>query len=298
MALARIKNWVEEELLFSDLNAEFNNLILNAISLISPLTGALDVDGQTITWDAAAVTTVVSSAAVSWNFTSGAKTGTPATTGSVANWSAQTFTDNATAGSGTAAAWTGVAYQRPTLAATNASVTTTDAATVYIANSPAAGTNQTITNPWALWVDAGNVRFDGNLTFTTGASVIVPGATSFAIRNNANSADNLLVSDAGIVTTRSNTTVTGVLTVTGICNINGANINVANTTAIPAGGAANTGVLVSSTASFGVYFGSGAPTVSAAQGSLYLRSDGSTTSTRAYINTNGSTTWTAITTAA
>ncbi|MCI0555905.1 MAG: hypothetical protein L0287_33600, partial [Anaerolineae bacterium] len=34
---------------------------------------------------------------------------------------------------------------------------------MYIANSPAAGTNETLTNAWALWVDAGNVRFDGNL---------------------------------------------------------------------------------------------------------------------------------------
>jgi hypothetical protein len=48
----------------------------------------------------------------------------------------------------------------------------------------------------------------------------------------------------------------------------------------------------------GIYSGTGAPTISAAQGSLYLRTDGSSTSTRAYINTNGSTTWTAITTAA
>jgi hypothetical protein len=56
--------------------------------------------------------------------------------------------------------------------------------------------------------------------------------------------------------------------------------------------------LASSTAGLGVYVGSGVPTISAAQGSLYLRTDGSSTSTRAYINTNGSTTWTAITTAA
>ena len=48
----------------------------------------------------------------------------------------------------------------------------------------------------------------------------------------------------------------------------------------------------------GLYSGAGAPTISAAQGSLYLRTDGSSTSTRAYINTNGATTWTAITTAA
>jgi hypothetical protein len=48
----------------------------------------------------------------------------------------------------------------------------------------------------------------------------------------------------------------------------------------------------------GVYSGTGAPTLTAAQGSLYLRSDGSSTSTRAYVNTDGATTWTAITTAA
>lgn len=44
--------------------------------------------------------------------------------------------------------------------------------------------------------------------------------------------------------------------------------------------------------------GSGAPTLSAPKGSLYLRTDGSSTSTRAYINTDAGTTWTAITTAA
>ena len=48
----------------------------------------------------------------------------------------------------------------------------------------------------------------------------------------------------------------------------------------------------------GVFAGSGAPTFSAAKGSLYLRTDGSSTSTRAYINTNGSTTWTNLVTAA
>ena len=48
-------------------------------------------------------------------------------------------------------------------------------------------------------------------------------------------------------------------------------------------------------AAMGLYWGSGAPTVSAPQGSLYLRTDGTST-TRAYINTNGATTWTAINT--
>lgn len=48
----------------------------------------------------------------------------------------------------------------------------------------------------------------------------------------------------------------------------------------------------------GIYFGSGAPTIAAQKGSWYLRSDGSGTSNRGYINTDGGTTWTAVTTAA
>jgi len=75
-------------------------------------------------------------------------------------------------------------------------------------------------------------------------------------------------------------------------------VTLAPTTAIPAGGTAGIGYLLSTTANFGTFFGSGAPTLSAAKGSLYLRSDGTTTNNRAYINTDGSTTWTALTTAA
>ena len=43
---------------------------------------------------------------------------------------------------------------------------------------------------------------------------------------------------------------------------------------------------------------SGAPTgIVAKQGSLYLRTDGSTTATRAYVNSDGDSTWVAVTTA-
>lgn len=68
--------------------------------------------------------------------------------------------------------------------------------------------------------------------------------------------------------------------------------------AVPAGG--NTAAKISFGAgeAIGVFFGSGVPTVSAAKGSLYLRTDGSSTSTRLYVNTNASTTWTNVTTAA
>lgn len=74
------------------------------------------------------------------------------------------------------------------------------------------------------------------------------------------------------------------------------NITADNAIAPVAGGAA--AFLATSTAGLGIYIGSGAPTVSAAQGSLYLRTDGSSTSTRLYVNTNGTTGWTNVTTAA
>ena len=70
-----------------------------------------------------------------------------------------------------------------------------------------------------------------------------------------------------------------------------------NGTAVSAGGTAGAGYVFSTTANFGVFFGSGAPTLAAAKGSLYLRSDGTTTNDRMYVNTNGSTTWTAVITA-
>lgn len=56
-----------------------------------------------------------------------------------------------------------------------ASSTITDAATVYISGSPVAGTNATITNSYALWVDSGTSRFDGRVLNAQGADVASAG---------------------------------------------------------------------------------------------------------------------------
>jgi hypothetical protein len=72
---------------------------------------------------------------------------------------------------------------------------------------------------------------------------------------------------------------------------------VAATTATPAGGSTAARLVFGTTTGFGIYYGSGAPSVSAGQGSIYLRSDGSSTSTRLYVNTDGGTTWTNFTSA-
>lgn len=75
--------------------------------------------------------------------------------------------------------------------------------------------------------------------------------------------------------------------------IRGQGASVAWDLAVPAGGDAGAGYSAA-TAEFGIYFGSGPPTLEAAQGSLYLRDDGSGINDRAYINTDGANGWTAL----
>lgn len=58
MALARIKTWISEILTAADLNAEFNNILNNATSLISPATAAWDMDGKELILDADADTSI------------------------------------------------------------------------------------------------------------------------------------------------------------------------------------------------------------------------------------------------
>jgi len=76
---------------------------------------------------------------------------------------ASDITDSNTSASGTAAKYTHVSIEHPRLLATNASVTTTDAATLYISNAPTASTNQTITRAHALWVESGRATFGGDV---------------------------------------------------------------------------------------------------------------------------------------
>lgn len=169
--------------------ANFNQLINNPIDFWSPATKAADMNGFELILDADGDSSITADTDDQIDFRCGAEdvlsiledgryrfkpqalSGTPAiSTGAYLDIAASTFTDSATAGSGTATAFAAHAIQRPTLAATNSSVTTTDAATFYIANSVAAGTNETITNTWALWVDAGNARFDDTVTIRAGSA--------------------------------------------------------------------------------------------------------------------------------
>ena len=156
-------------------------------------------------------------------------------------------------------------------------------------------------------VNGGNLRTPGLISATGnitggnvlgGANVNATLLTGITVSVSGNITGGNVLGGANVnATTHTGTTVS----VSG--NITGGNVLSAGTaailsgTAVSAGGTAGAGYKFSSTANLGVFFGSGAPTLSAAQGSLYLRTDGTTTNNRMYVNTNGSTTWTAVTTA-
>jgi len=110
--------------------------------------------------------------------------------GAMIHLDTSTITDSNTSGSGTATKYTHVTFEAPTLAATNSSVTTTSAATVYINAAPSAGTNQTLTNAYALWVDAGTAKLDGDVH--VGGDLTVAGDD---ITMGTNTAGHVLVAD-------------------------------------------------------------------------------------------------------
>jgi hypothetical protein len=82
--------------------------------------------------------------------------------------------------SGNSALSTFTSFSTPTLTATTAKTTTT-ASTLYIDGPPIAGTNQTITNPYALQIASGNVVL-GSGTLTTSNNIT---ATQFKSKNYA-----------------------------------------------------------------------------------------------------------------
>ena len=105
----------------------------------------------------------------------GDRTVTPALNGLTLHVDTNTYTDNTTAEGATSTDFATVSIEGSTLAATQAS-TTANAATLYIKDAVTAGTNKTITNPYALWVDAGNTRLDGALTVSGTITGDVTGA--------------------------------------------------------------------------------------------------------------------------
>ena len=170
-----------------------------------------------------------------------------------------------------------VGIYRPTITDSSA-VTITDATTLYVDNAPLQADQVTITNPWSFRVGSGASKFGGSVTFA--AAITYGGVT---LSNSVTGTGSMVLSTTPSLTTPDIGAATGTsISLT-------AGFNSYSATAMPAGGTTGVCSRYTSTTNFGLCFGSGAPTLSAAQGSLYLRSDG-----LPYYNTNGSTGWTAL----
>lgn len=95
-------------------------------------------------------------------------------------------------------------------------------------------------------------------------------------------------------TTASSSTTTGALKVAGGVGIVGSLY--ANSTAV-GGAASGTPIIIGTASSIGIYVTSAVPTFSAAKGSLCINTGATAANTRLYINNNGTTGWSAVTSA-
>lgn len=132
-------------------------------------------------------------------------------------------------------------FESPTMNFAAASTATT-AATVAIQGAPAAGTNATITNPFALYIESGTSQFNGNIYMTlnsgvinmsgTGASLISASSTSYVAIDNIRSY-NATMNIANTATTTLNIGTASNIAINigasgGTVKINGVQINPAS----------------------------------------------------------------------
>ena len=139
------------------------------LSFYNGVTGAFAISSTSVTTtipaqfnDRIAINPLATTSGVLTKFalTLGADTGTTASTEAVdVDFN---LTRTRTWATGALATQRAVFFRAPTYAFVAAS-TITDAATVSISNCPAAGANATITNPYALRIEAGNTRLDGKI---------------------------------------------------------------------------------------------------------------------------------------
>lgn len=132
-------------------------------------------------------------------------------------------------------------------------------------------------------VATGTINAVGTSQFTGAFNVV---GTAVVTGSFGNIGTSIFTGSHGIVGTA---LVTGLLAASGTAQL------LASLGMIAGGTAA---LLISTTAGFGIYCGTGVPSVSAATGSLYIRIDGATATTRMYVNNSGTGTWTGVTTVA
>jgi len=127
-----------------------------------------------------------------------------------------TVTDVTSSVSATNAAGAIMAMGITPIAATNASVTYTNASTLYIAGAPSASTNITITNPYALYVAAGASYFGGAVTVA--GTISLAGVTVTSLTDSGLTSGRVTyATTAGLLTDSANLLYSGTdLTVYGV----------------------------------------------------------------------------------
>lgn len=158
----------------------------------------------------------------------------------------------------------------------------------------------------ATWINtAGGTGTFNSLVVTTS---IIAGTTITAGTGITSTTGNIVATAGAVNAGTTMTAATGITATTGNIVASAGAVNAATSMTATLGNiTATAGNFVCSLAGTGVILGGGATvqcgtgdpsaTVTATKGSLYLRLDGSSSSTRAYINTDGATAWTNIVTA-
>src|SRR3990167_5133341 len=192
MALSPLKTWIAEVLTFNDLNAEFLNIYNNPVSLISPLTAAIDMNGFELILDADADTSITSDTDDRIDFRIGGTDGVfighaTGNTGAFLHVDPGAFTATAatdiglvrvgntnavTVPAGTTAVAAGVYLEIPNWTATG---TITASATLYIEGAATEGTDD-----FSIWADAGDVRFDDDILWLSGQTYAQRGVMAHA----------------------------------------------------------------------------------------------------------------------
>ena len=128
------------------------------------------------------------------------------TAGSALRIPSSTIYNNSTAASSTLSLGSIVNIGHQTIDAVNTSITYTDAASLYIANAPTAGSNVAITNSYALQIAEGNTFLGGNLIVNGGNITTLQ--STFNLINTDSTTINAFGAASTINIGSANTTVT------------------------------------------------------------------------------------------
>jgi Concanavalin A-like lectin/glucanases superfamily len=165
---------------------------------------------------------------------SSSTSGFTSTSGAIFNIPTLTLTDGNTASSGTVTTGSIFAMGQPTINATNSSVTTTNAISMYLGGAPIKGTNETFTNSYGLYIDSATTTA---ATVTEAASLCIVNAPTITSGNTyalkVSSGNTYFGSSSSMLianTTGSTSSTTGALQVAGGAYFGAASIHNALTT--------------------------------------------------------------------